>query len=189
MLSETIFSTKLPQRDRMIKLTVNNRPQSLGDIDPQTPLLWALRDTLGLVGTKYGCGIAQCGACTVHVDGVPERSCQLKVGDLEGKAVTTIEGIAHASGTLHILQQAWIDHDVPQCGYCQAGQIMSAVALLQDKPQPSDDDIDSAMAGNLCRCGTYTRIVAAINSAAAIKSAASNLADATTPSTGDGGVA
>lgn len=173
----------------MIKLTVNDRSQSLGDIDPQTPLLWALRDTLGLVGTKYGCGIAQCGACTVHVDGVPQRSCQLQVGSLEGKAITTIEGIAPAVDTLHVLQQAWIDHDVPQCGYCQAGQIMSAVALLKETPQPSDDDIDSAMAGNICRCGTYTRIVAAIKSAAAIQGTASSLVEPTTPITRDGGVA
>ena len=149
----------------MITLTVNNEPRSLGDIDADTPLLWALRDTLGLVGTKYGCGIAQCGACTVHVDGVPARACMLKVGQLKGKAITTIEGIAPAPDTLHVLQQAWIEHDVPQCGYCQAGQIMSAVALLKNKPKPSDQDIDTALAGNLCRCGTYTRIVAAIKSA------------------------
>ncbi len=149
----------------MITLTINNHHTPLKDIDPETPLLWALRDTLGLVGTKFGCGIAMCGACTVHIDGTPARACQLQVGQLEGKKITTIEGIAPSPDTLHVLQQAWIDHDVPQCGYCQTGQIMSAVALLNENANPSDADIDSAMAGNLCRCGTYIRIVAAIKDA------------------------
>lgn len=154
----------------MTTLNINGESTDFSKLDPDTPLLWALRDSLGLVGTKYGCGIAQCGACTVHVDGVATRSCQLTVGQLDGREITTIEGIsppATAPNTLHAVQQAWIDHDVPQCGYCQAGQIMSAVALLREKPSPSDTDIDKAMSGNLCRCGTYTRIVAAIKSAAA----------------------
>ena len=150
----------------MIQLNVNDQTRDLGEIDPETPLLWALRDNLGLVGTKFGCGIAQCGACTVHLDGQPARSCQLPVGQLQNVAITTIEGIASNPQTLHSVQQAWIDHDVPQCGYCQAGQIMSAVALLNRNTQPTDAEIDSAMSGNLCRCGTYTRIVAAIKSAA-----------------------
>ncbi|MBT5560306.1 MAG: (2Fe-2S)-binding protein [Proteobacteria bacterium] len=150
----------------MINLSINGSTQSLGDIDPETPLLWALRDTLGLVGTKYGCGIAQCGACTVHLNGVPVRACQLQVGSLEGQDITTIEGVANEDGTLHVLQEAWIEHDVPQCGYCQAGQIMSAAALLAANTKPNDDDIDAAMAGNICRCGTYTRIVEAIHTAA-----------------------
>jgi len=149
----------------MITLTINDQQRSLGDIDPETPLLWALRDTLGLVGTKFGCGIAMCGACTVHIDGAPTRACQLQVGQLQGRAITTIEGIAPSADTLHVVQQAWIEHDVPQCGYCQAGQIMSAVALLKDNPRPSEGEIDTAMSGNLCRCGTYTRIVAAIQDA------------------------
>ena len=150
----------------MINLSINGSTQSLGDIDPETPLLWALRDTLGLVGTKYGCGIAQCGACTVHLNGVPVRACQLQVGSLEGQDITTIEGVANEDGTLHVLQEAWIKHDVPQCGYCQAGQIKSAAALLAANTKPNDDDIDAAMAGNICRCGTYTRIVEAIHTAA-----------------------
>ena len=150
----------------MISLSINGSSQSLGDIDPETPLLWALRDTLGLVGTKYGCGIAQCGACTVHLNGVPVRACQLQVGNLEGQEITTIEGVASEDGALHVLQEAWMEHDVPQCGYCQAGQIMSAAALLAANTKPSDEDINTAMAGNICRCGTYTRIVEAIHIAA-----------------------
>ena len=150
----------------MITLKINGEARDITDLDPETPLLWALRDTLGLVGTKYGCGIAQCGACTVHLDGRATRSCQLKVGQLDGREITTIEGIAPSANTLNAVQQAWIDHDVPQCGYCQAGQIMSAVALLNYNPSPTDKDIDLAMSGNICRCGTYTRIVAAIKSAA-----------------------
>jgi aerobic-type carbon monoxide dehydrogenase small subunit (CoxS/CutS family) len=145
-----------------MKLTVNGQEHDLKAIDPDTPLLWVLRDTLGLTGAKYGCGIAQCGACTVHVDGVAQRSCALPVSALEGMAVTTIEGL----GGSHPVQQAWIAAQVPQCGYCQTGQIMSASALLAQNPRPSDAEIDAAMAGNLCRCGTYSRIKAAIKSAA-----------------------
>jgi isoquinoline 1-oxidoreductase alpha subunit len=147
-----------------LKLTINNAITDLGEVDPDTPLLWALRDHLGLVGTKYGCGIAQCGACTVWLDGEPARACQLPVGQLEGRTVTTIEGLA--GDTLHPVQQSWIEEDVAQCGYCQAGQIMSAAALLARNPNPSDADIDAAMAGNICRCGTYVRIRKAIRSAA-----------------------
>ncbi len=151
----------------MITLKVNGELHSLGDIDPDTPLLWALRDTLGLVGTKYGCGIAQCGSCTVHIDGKPTRACMRRVGQLQGREITTIEGLAPDEGTLHPVQQAWIDQDVAQCGYCQAGQIMSAVALLNDNPDPTEREIEAAMSGNLCRCGTYPRIIEAIKSAAA----------------------
>ena len=133
--------------------------------DPKTPLLWVLRDELGLVGTKFGCGIAMCGACTVLVDGEAQRSCSLTVGDIDGKVVT-IEGIADGE-TLHSVQQAWTLHQVAQCGYCQSGQILSAVALLNENSQPTDEDIDDAMSGNLCRCGTYPRIRAAIRTAAA----------------------
>ncbi len=150
----------------MISLKINGETRSLGDIDPDTPLLWALRDTLGLVGTKYGCGIAQCGACTVLVDGSSQRSCLLPVSVVGDSDITTIEGLAPDANTLHVLQQAWIDLDVSQCGYCQAGQIMSAVDLLSRKPDPSDQDIEKAMAGNLCRCGTYNRIFDAIKAAA-----------------------
>jgi isoquinoline 1-oxidoreductase alpha subunit len=131
---------------------------------PDTPLLWALRDELGMTGTKYGCGIAQCGACTVHLNGVPMRSCQAPVGSLAGVKIVTIEGL----GGEHPLQTAWIKHDVPQCGYCQSGQLMSAAALLARTPKPSDADIDQAMSGNICRCGTYQRIRAAIKDAAGI---------------------
>jgi isoquinoline 1-oxidoreductase alpha subunit len=143
---------------------VNGTEQSLEGIDPSTPLLWVLRDALGLVGTKYGCGIAQCGACTVHLNGQPIRACATPVSAVEGQAITTIEGLA--TDKLHPLQQAWIEHDVAQCGYCQSGQIMTAAALLKDKPQPTDADIDQAMSGNICRCGTYTRIRKAIHAAA-----------------------
>lgn len=129
-----------------------------------TPLLWILRDNLDLVGTKYGCGIGLCGACTVHINGVPTRSCQALVSTVVGMNITTIEGLS-PDGT-HPLQKAWIEHDVPQCGYCQAGQIMTAAALLKNNPQPTDDDIDGALAGNLCRCGTYLRIRAAVKDAA-----------------------
>lgn len=131
--------------------------------DADTPLLWVLRDELQLVGTKYGCGIAQCGACTVHLDGVAVRSCSLPIAAIENSKVTTIEGLA-ADG-MHPLQQAWREHDVPQCGYCQAGQIMNAASLLSENPSPTDADIDAAMKGNICRCGTYTRIRAAIKTA------------------------
>lgn len=135
-------------------------------LDDSTPLLWVLRDHLGLVGAKYGCGIAQCGACTVHLNGTPVRSCTLPVSAAAGQRITTIEGLASTNGELHALQKAWIEHDVAQCGYCQAGQIMSAAALLKSKPKPTDADIDAAMSGNMCRCGTYTRIRKAIHAAA-----------------------
>jgi len=148
-----------------MRLKVNGQDQELGELDPQTPLLWVLRDQLGLVGTKFGCGIAQCGACTVHLNGTPVRSCSVPVTVAAEQSVTTIEGLAAADGNLHVLQQAWLEQDVAQCGYCQAGQLMSAAALLAQNPQPTDADIDAAMAGNLCRCGTYTRIRAAIHSA------------------------
>ncbi len=150
----------------MATLNINGQTLDIGDVDPSTPLLWVLRDELGLVGTKYGCGIAQCGACTVHMNGAPVRSCQIPVGNLSNEQITTIEGLAAADGTLSPVQQAWIEHDVPQCGYCQAGQIMSATALLRNNPNPSDADIDAAMSGNICRCGTYVRIRAAIKTAA-----------------------
>ena len=146
------------------KVRVNGSEQEV-DVRPDMPLLWVLRDKLKLTGTKYGCGIAQCGACTVQVDGVPMRSCVMPVQAVTG-AVTTIEGLA-AEGDLHPLQVAWIEHDVPQCGYCQSGQIMSAAALLESNPRPSDADIDQALAGNYCRCGTYLRIRKAVHSAAA----------------------
>ncbi|MDR0780273.1 MAG: (2Fe-2S)-binding protein [Pseudomonadales bacterium] len=148
----------------MATLRINGQARDIGNLDPSTPLLWVLRDELGLVGTKYGCGIAQCGACTVHLNGAPVRSCQIPVGNLTNEEITTVEGLAAADGTLTALQQAWIDHDVPQCGYCQAGQLMSATALLRNNPNPSDADIDAAMSGNICRCATYTRIRRAIKS-------------------------
>ncbi len=149
-----------------ISLKINGKTVKTNS-DPETPLLWMLRDELGMVGTKFGCGIAQCGACTIHVDGIPVRGCQTLLEDAEGLEVNTIEGLAK-DGKLHPLQQAWIDHDVPQCGYCQAGQIMSAAALLAENPKPTDQEIDDAMAGNLCRCGTYPRIRAAIKQAAGL---------------------
>jgi aerobic-type carbon monoxide dehydrogenase small subunit (CoxS/CutS family) len=150
----------------MLTLTVNGTEHSIDGVDPSTPLLWVLRDNLNLVGTKYGCGIAQCGACTVLVDGKPVRSCSYTAVAAADHSVTTIEGLNLGHDTLHPLQQAWIDHDVAQCGYCQAGQLMSAAALLTANPKPTDADIDEAMAGNLCRCGTYLRIRKAIHAAA-----------------------
>jgi isoquinoline 1-oxidoreductase alpha subunit len=147
----------------MLKLTVNTRPLEV-DADPDTPLLWVLRDHLGLTGTKFGCGKVLCGACTVLVAGLPVRACSVPLGAVGGKSITTIEGLS--ADRSHVLQQAWIELDVPQCGYCQSGQIMSAVALLRQTPNPSDADIDAAMAGNICRCGTYARIRAAIHRAA-----------------------
>lgn len=148
-----------------ISLTVNNKKYQF-DAEPDMPLLWALRDIVGLKGTKYGCGIAQCGACTVHLDGVPIRSCSMQVGSVTKKQkITTIEGIG-APETLTAVQQAWVEEQVPQCGYCQSGQIMSAVALLNQKPKPTDEDIDLYMQGNICRCGTYDRIRKAIHRAA-----------------------
>jgi len=152
----------------MIKLTVNSRILET-DADPQTPLLWVLRDHLGLTGTKFGCGKALCGACTVHIDGAPVRSCSVPLAALDGKSVTTIEGLPPDRS--HVLQKAWIEFDVPQCGYCQSGQLMSAAALLRTNPHPSDADIDAAMAGNICRCGTYPRIRAAIHRAAELLAA------------------
>lgn len=146
-----------------MKLNVNGSEHEI-DVEPEMPLLWALRDEMDIRGPKFGCGIAQCGACTVFIDGEPVRSCSVTVGEVAG-AVTTIEGLA-ADGRLHPVQQAWIDEQVAQCGYCQAGQIMTAVALLQAVPHPTDEDIDNAMSGNLCRCGTYPRIRAAIKRAA-----------------------
>jgi isoquinoline 1-oxidoreductase alpha subunit len=145
-----------------MELFVNNQRHDV-DVEPEMPLLWVLRDILDLKGTKFSCGIAQCGACTVHVDGEPLRSCVLPVSAVEGKQVTTIEGLAVDAS--HPVQQAWVKHQVPQCGYCQSGQIMAAVALLQSKPQPSDADIDAAMS-NICRCGTYKRIRDAIHDVA-----------------------
>jgi isoquinoline 1-oxidoreductase alpha subunit len=147
----------------MLRLTINGRTEEV-DIDPDTPLLWVLRDTLGLTGTKFGCGIAQCGACTVHVDGVATRSCSVPVSAVEGDKIVTIEGLSN-NGNLHPVQRAWIAHDVPQCGYCQSGMIMAVAALLKENPQPSDADIDAAIT-NICRCGTYARIRSAIHTAA-----------------------
>jgi isoquinoline 1-oxidoreductase subunit alpha len=150
----------------MITLNLNGRNTTL-DVEGEMPLLWVLRDILGLTGTKYGCGMALCGACTVHLEGAPVRSCVTPVSAAIGKRVTTIEGLSPDNS--HPVQRAWIELDVPQCGYCQSGQIMSAAALLAQTPQPSDTDIDAAMAGNICRCGTYQRIRAAIHRAAALK--------------------
>ncbi len=147
----------------MTTLSINGKSHTV-DVEADTPLLWVLRDTLRMTGTKYGCGIAQCGACTVHVDGVAMRSCALPVGEAAGKEITTIEGLA-VNGVLHRVQQAWLEHDVPQCGYCQSGMIMAAAALLKEKAQPSDAEIDAAIS-NICRCGTYQRVRAAIHAAA-----------------------
>jgi isoquinoline 1-oxidoreductase alpha subunit len=148
----------------MLSLTINGKSHNV-DVEPDTPLLWVIRDTIGMTGTKYGCGIAQCGACTVHIDGVPTRSCSVQISDAAGKNITTIEGLAN-NGVLHKVQQAWIDHDVPQCGYCQSGMIMAVVALLKGKPKPTDADIDGEIT-NICRCGTYQQIRAAIHAVAA----------------------
>jgi isoquinoline 1-oxidoreductase subunit alpha len=150
----------------MITFNLNGRNTTL-DVDEDMPLLWVLRDIVGLTGTKYGCGMALCGACTVHLEGAPVRSCVMPVRAASGKRVTTIEGLS--SDNSHPVQRAWIELDVPQCGYCQSGQIMSAAALLAQNPQPADADIDAAMAGNICRCGTYQRIRAAIHRAASLK--------------------
>jgi aerobic-type carbon monoxide dehydrogenase small subunit (CoxS/CutS family) len=150
----------------VITLIVNGKTQRV-DVPPDMPLLWAIRENLALTGTKFGCGIAQCGACTVHVDGKPVRSCNTQVGAVVGKKITTIEGLSAKSD--HPVQKAWIELDVPQCGYCQSGQIMAASALLASKANPTDSDIDAAMAGNICRCGTYQRIRAGIHRAAQIK--------------------
>jgi isoquinoline 1-oxidoreductase alpha subunit len=148
----------------MTRLTINGQPHDV-DVDPDTPLLWVIREWVGLTGTKYGCGIAQCGACTIHLDGVATRSCGVAVGDAVGKQIVTIEGLA-ANGTLHKVQKAWLDHDVPQCGYCQSGMIMAVAALLQEKAKPTDADIDAGIT-NICRCGTYQQVRAAVHAAAA----------------------
>ncbi|MCH8071062.1 MAG: (2Fe-2S)-binding protein [Proteobacteria bacterium] len=149
----------------MITLHINSQTYEL-DVDPNTPLLWVIREQAGLTGTKFGCGIAQCGACTVHLNGQPVRSCVTPVQAAANQQITTIEGIGRGETGLHAVQQAWIDEQVPQCGYCQSGQIMAAVALLEDNPAPGDDDIDAAMSGNICRCGTYSRIRRGIKRAA-----------------------
>jgi isoquinoline 1-oxidoreductase subunit alpha len=153
-----------------MQLAVNGRTIEV-DADADMPLLWALRDLAGILGPKFGCGVAACGACTVLIDGEPTRSCSITLGDVTG-AITTIEGLAGAGGALHPVQQAWLTLDVPQCGYCQSGQIMAAAALIRDIPNPTDADIDAAMAGNLCRCGTYPAIREAIKQAAMIANAA-----------------
>lgn len=144
-------------------LTINGKQHQV-DVAPDTPILWVLRDHIKLVGTKYGCGIAQCGACTIHLDGVATRSCQLPVSAIGSGSIVTIEGLSEKGD--HPVQKAWIEHDVPQCGYCQAGQIMNAASLLANNPNPSDEDIDASMNGNICRCGTYVRIKSAIKTAA-----------------------
>ena len=149
----------------MMRLQINGKELTIDGVADDTPLLWVLRDELNLVGTKFGCGIAQCGACTVHLDGQPVRSCQIPVSAVSGLKITTVEGLAKGE-QLSTLQQAWIDHDVAQCGYCQSGQLMSATALLAATPDPTDAQIDSAMAGHVCRCGTYVRVRAAIADAA-----------------------
>jgi isoquinoline 1-oxidoreductase subunit alpha len=146
-----------------VVLSINGKSYDV-DVEPDTPLLWVLRDTIGLIGTKYGCGIAQCGACTVHIDGIASRSCQVPVGSLATSEVTTIEALAQ-NGKLHAVQKAWVEFDVPQCGYCQSGMMMAVVALLKEKPKPTDADIDAAIT-NICRCGTYQRIRAAIHAVA-----------------------
>jgi isoquinoline 1-oxidoreductase alpha subunit len=150
----------------MLRFNVNGQELTADGVDDSTPLLWVLRDHLGLVGTKYGCGVGACGACTVHLNGKPVRSCSILAKAAVDQKITTIEGLAGADGSLHPLQTAWIELDVAQCGYCQAGQIMTAAALLETNPHPSDAEIDQAMAGNLCRCGTYLRIRKAIGAAA-----------------------
>ena len=151
----------------MIRLTVNGKEQEL-DVDPQTPLLWVLREQLRLTGTKFGCGMAQCGACTVHVNGTAQRSCVMPLAAVQDQQVTTIEGLAPSDDELHPLQQAWIDEQVPQCGYCQSGQLMSAASLLASNADPSDEEIDAAMRGNICRCGMYGRIKKAIKNVAGV---------------------
>ena len=147
----------------MIRLSINGKTHNV-DVDPNTPLLWAIREQVGLTGTKYGCGVAQCGACTVHIDGTPIRSCSIPASAVAGRKITTIEGLASGK-TLHKVQKAWIDHEVPQCGYCQSGMIMAAAALLKTTPRPTDADIDAAIT-NICRCGTFQQVRAAIHAAA-----------------------
>jgi isoquinoline 1-oxidoreductase alpha subunit len=147
---------------KTLSISINGKTHEV-NADPSTPMLWILRDHLDMTGTKFGCGIAQCGACTVHLDGVAVRSCQLPLAAIDGQEVTTIEGLSENGD--HPVQQAWLEHDVPQCGYCQAGQIMTAAALLKQNPNPNDKEIENAMHGNICRCGTYTRIKAAVKTA------------------------
>ena len=149
----------------IFNLSINGKEQQI-DVDPNTPVLWVLRDHLNLTGTKYGCGIAMCGACTIHVNGMATRSCQLTVSVVGNNQITTIEGLSENAD--HPVQKAWMDHDVPQCGYCQSGQIMSAAALLESNPTPSDEEVESAMSGNICRCGTYVRIKNAIKTASSL---------------------
>src|SRR5256714_1592234 len=160
------FERRSPGRPSMPVLNVNGKTHQ-ADVDSRTPLLWVLRDTLGMTGTKYGCGIAQCGACTVHIDGVAMRSCSVPVSQAAGKKITTIEGLAQ-NGVLHKVQKAWVEHDVPQCGYCQSGMIMAVAALLKTTPKPTDADIDGAIT-NICRCGTYQQVREAIHAAATAK--------------------
>lgn len=167
-----------------MKLEINGRAIE-APVPAETPLLWVIREEAGLTGTKFGCGRALCGACTVHVDGAARRSCVTAAGDVVGKRITTIEGLASPGGALHAVQQAWLEENVVQCGYCQAGQIMSAAALLAKRPKPTDDEIDAAMSANLCRCGTYPRIRAAIHRAARLLEAAP--ASPPAPSAADGG--
>jgi isoquinoline 1-oxidoreductase alpha subunit len=157
------LENSIAEERRMLRLTINGKSHDV-DVEPDVPLLWVIRDTIGMTGTKYGCGIAQCGACTVHIDGVATRSCVVSVGDAAGKKVTTIEGLAE-NGVLTKVQQAWVDLDVPQCGYCQSGMIMAVSALLREKPKPTDAEIDSAIT-NICRCGTFQEVRAAIHAAA-----------------------
>jgi isoquinoline 1-oxidoreductase subunit alpha len=157
------FKARAVRETEMTRISVNGKSHEI-DVEPDTPLLWVLRDTIGLTGTKYGCGIAQCGACTVHIDGVPTRSCQVEVGSLGTSEVTTIESLTE-NGKLHPVQKAWVDFDVPQCGYCQSGMIMAVVALLAQKPKPTDAEIDAAIT-NICRCGTYQRVRTAIHALA-----------------------
>ena len=164
-----------------MKLTINGKIHQITDIDPSMPLLWVLRDELNIKGPKFGCGIAMCGACTVHINGSPVRSCVYPISAVQGD-VTTIEGLG-SPDTLHAVQQAWIEHQVAQCGYCQSGQIMSAAALLKNTPNPSDEEIDTAMSGNLCRCGTYPRIRAAIKTAAQTRDTQTIKGDETTEGT------
>jgi isoquinoline 1-oxidoreductase alpha subunit len=156
-------SSSAPSGETMASLTINGKAFEI-DVEPDTPLLWAIRENIGLTGTKYGCGIAQCGACTVHIDGVAMRSCGVVVSEAVGKQITTIEGLAPEAG-LHKVQQAWIANDVPQCGYCQSGMIMAVAALLKEKPKPTDQDIDEAIT-NICRCGTFQQVREAIHAAA-----------------------
>jgi len=161
----------------MIKLTINGETHNV-DVDPATPVLWVIREQVGLTGTKFGCGIAQCGACTVHLNGNPIRSCVTPIQAAADQEITTIEGIGRVTGELHAVQQAWIDEQVPQCGYCQSGQIMSAAALLAANSNPTDADIDRAMSGNICRCGTYPRIRKGIKRAAALLTTDTTTGDA-----------